>query len=81
MVALCDASLVRVTEFVAETDELVVSETLLLRLCSGLFDVDGEEDDEMDNVEDVHVDMVGDNVTRGLCDVIPESEVLAHADS
>ncbi len=60
---------------------LVVPETLPLRLCSGLFDVDGDGDNESVDDDDEQVDIVTDNVTIADCDIIPESEALAHADS
>jgi hypothetical protein len=60
---------------------LVVPETISLRLCSGLFDVDGDGDEEGINDDDEQVDIVTDDVTIAVSDIIPELEVLAHADS
>ena len=48
---------------------------------SGLFDTDGDVDDESVNDEVEHDDNVTDKDSDVLCDNIPETVVLAHADN
>ena len=56
---------------------LVVTETLSLRLWSGLFDVDGEEDNEDVNDDVVHVEIEDDKVKEVVCDTFTVAEVRA----
>jgi hypothetical protein len=81
MEALCDASLVSVAKFEAETDVLVVPETLSLPLGRGLFDVDGEEDNENVNDDVEHDEIEDDKVKEVVCDTLTVAEVLAHTDN
>ena len=53
----------------------------MLRLSSGLFDVDGDDDNESVKEEVEQVDNVADAVWVTLKVIIPEAEVLAHADN
>ncbi len=78
---LKDASLESVIEFVAEPDVLVVPDTLLLRLCVGLFDEDGDDDNDNVDVEVVHADVEWDNVSVELIVTIPEAEALVLTDN
>ena len=48
---------------------------------SGLFDTDADGDIESVNDEVEHVDNVADSVSNPLCDIIPETVELAHADN
>ena len=60
---------------------LVVSELKTLILMSGLLDTDVDGDIESVNDEVEHVDNVAVSVSNALCDIIPETVELAHADN
>jgi len=53
----------------------------VLRLCAGLLEEDGDDDNESEDVEVVHADIDGDSVRVTLIVIIPVADVLAHADN
>jgi hypothetical protein len=74
---VCDASLVSVAKFDAETDVLVVPETFSLRLSSGLFDVVADDLDVAlaNAVDDTVADDFDVAVEKIVAELMDETDI------